>query len=198
MTIHVTEIRSEKGDGILYYSFVIMKSYLFVFLFCFFLFGIFKAIKSFSLMEGVYDGMIFGFCISIILVTLMALVDIFERIRCYKRFQRISFRVNQEKNLFIKGECDEIANQLIEYLKKDGLKLEFDEIKSGHIKATYRRSWRSFGERISIGIKESSSGILIEISSKPILFTTLFDFCKNLINIEILSINIIRNLTEKK
>lgn len=191
MKSNVNELGANDRDGLKYYLSNVLKSFLIIFLPSSLLFGIYRMTKTTSPIEGLYQGLIFGLLLSIILIVLMASVDLFERLRFSKKFKKMSFRVPQERKLFLYDDYDKTFELLLSILNRVDFRIENQDKRNGTIIARTGRSWRSFGERIIIMInKGTSEKLFIKLSSKPILFLTRFDYCKNMINIETLLINL--------
>lgn len=185
MTHHVTELKTRLNDGIFYYFSVVGISFLVIFISSTMLFGLFRALKISDLLGGLYDGAVFGAFLGGILVGLVTLIDIFERFRCFKKYHKISYRSRQRRFFLIKNDCDNLFERLLAACKICDFNIKTQDRKFGIIKATTNRSWRSFGERIEIVIRKSTDGSLtLKVSSEPIIFTTVLDYCKNFINIE--------------
>ena len=187
MTHHVTELKTRLNDGIFYYFSVIGASFFVIFILSTMIFALFRSLTISDLLGGLYDGAVFGAFLGGILAGIVTLVDIFERFRCFKKYHKISYRSRQQRIFLIKNDCDNIFERLLAACKSCNYHIKTEDKKYGIIKATTNRSWRSFGEKIEIIIRKSTDGSLtLKVSSEPILFTTVLDYCKNFINIELL------------
>ncbi len=187
MTHHVTEIKTRGDDGILYYFITVGISFLVLFASSSIVFGLFRAAKISDFLGGFYDGVNFGFLLSIILIGLVTMADLFERFRSFIKYRQISYRSRQERLFLIKDHYNIFFDRLIVACKRCNFHSKTQKEKDGIIKATTNRSWKSFGEKIEIHLRKNTDGtLLLKISSEPVLFATVLDFSKNFNNIEAL------------
>ena len=193
MPVHVNEIDSKEKNGAISYISIIIKSFVCLFLISTILLGAFRSISMLSFSEGIKNGVIFGFFLSIIIVPIMTLFDILQRIFFIYKFKKTSFEVYQKREFLVTHSYNILFDELIEILKKNKFFIDSIDKKYGMIAASSGRSWKSFGEKLSIGLhRESGENLALKLSSKPILSTTLLDYGKNFHNIQ----SIIRDLEE--
>jgi hypothetical protein len=123
---------------------------------------------------------------SLALATVL-LIDMFEKVKCYIRYGIIDFRVCQERRIVIDGDYGEIVSRLSDTLARfKGTNITKKDVKGGIIKAETKRSWRSFGEKLELNLFNAHGKVTIVLTSQPRLSTTLFDFSKNLENVELI------------
>ncbi len=150
------------------------------------LFGGFLSIMNASL-EGFGVGLIAGVVWAVIVSVVIIPLDVFARIKCYRKYGFIDFRVHQQ--LMVRFDAD--FNTIFETFQQEfrawkGIKLRNKDMKSGIIEVETRRSWRSFGEKISVTLLRSPNGkVRVTISSRPRIFTTI-DYSKNFENAQLI------------
>jgi hypothetical protein len=109
------EIQKSNKQKVFNYIFSIVKSFCFVGLFSALLIGAFMAIRSNSF-YGFIDGIQFGILLAIVMVPLIYFLDIFQRIKNYRKYKKFDFNVNQKRRLLIKDKYISIFNYLINAL----------------------------------------------------------------------------------
>ena len=147
--------------------------------------GIFLSIKYASL-EGFGTGLSAGFTWALLVFAVLLPLDVFEKIKCYRKYGFIDFRVRQERTLWIHAEYDSIFDTLQnEFRTWKKIQLKKKDIKLGIIEIETGRSWRSFGEKVGVTLLKSQDGkVHVTVSSKPKIFTTVIDFSKNFTNVQ--------------
>jgi hypothetical protein len=186
MTTRVDKLNLENNKHkTLNYVFTILKSFFFVVVASALFFGIFRSIKAGSLL-GFVDGMLFGLLLAIVLVPIIVSLDIFQRFKNYRKYQRVDFNVNQVRRLLIKDEYNLIFNKLCDFLKdRKEFTIYNKDLGKGIIEADVKKSWKSFGEKLQIRLWKGSDGkVYAEITSKPKIVLTMIDYAKNFENIE--------------
>lgn len=183
----VNEIIAKDKTQIASYLWAIVKSFLLVFSTCAILVGGFNILiaRSFA---GINKGIEFGLYCSFALIPLLIIFDLFERIRCFYRFKRTSFVVRQKRKYSCLGDYNTIFQNTLRAIQICDFEIQNEDINAGIILATSKRTWKSFGEKLFFNIRPLTQGqIMIIMDSKPKLVTTTFDYCKNFINLEIIS-----------
>lgn len=94
-------------------------------------------------------------------------------------------KVRQSREITIDQDADkafELCKLALLSVEKSTLKIE--DIKTGKLASKVGISWKSFGENLTISIARlSDSQSKIEITSSPVVTTTLVDYGKNLENV---------------
>jgi hypothetical protein len=186
MTASVDKLNIENNKHkILNYVFTILKSFFFVGLSSALIFGIFRSIKAGSF-SGLIDGILFGLLLAMVLVPIIVSLDILQRFKNYRKYQRVDFNVNQARRLLIKDEYNLIFNNLCNFLKdRKEFSIYNKDLEKGIIKADVKKSWKSFGEKLQLRLWKGSEGkVYVEITSKPKIVLTMIDYAKNFENIE--------------
>ncbi len=147
--------------------------------------GIFFSIINVSL-EGFGVGLIAGVICSLLGFAVIVPVDIFTKIKCYRKYGLVDFRVRQQRILHIDADYDTICETFQqEFRAWKGMQLRNKDMKRGIIEVETRRSWKTFGEKITVTLlKSGNRRVLVTISSKPRIFTTMLDYSKNFENLE--------------
>lgn len=87
--------------------------------------------------------------------------------------------LNEKSKFWVDSKPDELFQKLDNHLKPKGWKKTLRSNSQLKLKYRIRTSFKSWGEILTIKISEvESQKSLIEITSKPILFTTLLDYGK--------------------
>ncbi len=177
-----TTIRSE---GLLKYTLRIFIAFIIGALAFGFFFGIFLSIRD-GTVEGFGSGLVGGVIWAVLVFAVFLPLDVFEKIKCYRKYGFIDFRVHQEHILCIHAEYDTIFNALQnEFRTWKKIQLKKKDIKLGIIEIETGRSWRSFGEKVGVKLLKSQDGkVHVTISSRPKVVTTVIDFSKNFENVQ--------------
>lgn len=177
------------------YIFSIVKLFVFFGLGVSLLFGAFQFVRRNSF-DGFVDGIMVGIVGTLIAVPILILLDIFNKVRCYLKYRTIDFGVNQERRFIVKDDYASAFNKLCEVLsRREKIDICNRNMESGIIDAVAKPSWKSFGEKITIRLFESSKDkeTTVVLTSKPRISLTMLDYCRNFENVEML-INDIRML----
>jgi len=147
--------------------------------------GIFFSIINASL-EGFGVGLIAGVICSLLGFAVIVPLDVFAKIKCHRKYGFVDFRVRQQRILHIDADYDTICETLWqEFHAWKGMQLRNKDMKRGIIEVETRRSWKTFGEKITVTLlKRRNRKVLVTISSKPRIFTTMLDYSKNFENLE--------------
>lgn len=185
-TTHV-QILDRYNNTLKTYIIKVIKSYVFVNLGAGLLFGIFRSLMINSL-NGFIDGLFFGTMLASIGIPIIILLDIFQKLKCYFKYKIVSYQTNQKIKLLFEDDYISIFNKLNELLNNNPkIDVYRKDIKIGIIEAISKRSWKSFGEIIKIEFFDKSNGKVVAVlSSKPRIFWTMIDYCKNFENVEMI------------
>jgi len=171
--------------SILSYIYSILKLFAFIAFSSGLLFGVFQAISENSI-SGFKDGIMFGIILTLITAPVLILLDIIQKVKCYVKYKFVSFSVKQERSFSIEGDYENIFSSLYTILNENKIiKVLNSDLGKGSIEAITKRSWKSFGEKIDLKLfKTPNNRVVINLSSKPRIFLTLIDYCKNFENVE--------------
>lgn len=147
--------------------------------------GIFLSLKNEfheGLLYGLYGGISFGFLMSITLG--------FDHIRAVKRMtygiSEETLGVNHIRNIELQLAYDEALDLCVASLnliKKCNVRKK--DCPSGKIIAKTSMTWKTWGDVISFDVRKIDSDKTgVEVSSRPLLRTTIIDFGRNLENVE--------------
>lgn len=151
------------------------------------IFGLYLSIIRMDIISGFKMAIVGAIIGTSLTLAIGLLLDIFEKIKCYIKYGIIDFRVCQERRIVIEGDYDETVSKLANTLAKfKGISITKKDLKGGIIKAEIKRSWRSLGEKLELKLFNRHDKIIIILTSKPKLWAALFDFSKNLENLEII------------
>ncbi len=178
---------ADNNKKFLTYVVAIVKMFVFFGLGVGLLFGIFQSIRRNSF-DGFVDGSVVGIVGALILVPSVILLDILQKVKCYLRYKIVDFRTNYERRILVEDDYLSIFDLLCNVMH-DNKKMHIcqKDVENGVIEAVTKRSWRSFGENITIKLFKSSNSkrTIVVLTSKPRISLTLIDYCKNLENVEI-------------
>lgn len=91
---------------------------------------------------------------------------------------------NQTGIIHLDTTADDAFDRCRDVLSLMGAVLKLEDKTEGRIEAEFGRSWKSFGESILVRVSsQSSDRSCVQVSSAPIVKTTLVDFGKGLENI---------------
>jgi hypothetical protein len=186
LKIHIFE---ENDNTFSPYIIRTFKATLYTFLISSFIFGLFQSLRRNSFINGFSDGILFGVLLAIVLIPSLFIIDVISRIIYYLKHNKFDFRIRQERKLIISEDYKTVFNIFSDILKKNNkFKIEHEDINEGEIHATVQRSWKSFGEKIEFRMHKNSNNneIVAILRSEPKIKATIFDYCKNLNNIDLI------------
>ena len=131
--------------------------------------------------RGILAGVSFGLIGSLLLVPLN---NLFVRRTAFKNSS--NEKIDNAKRIRVRLSYSEVFNRCVNALNSiKSCRILKKSQKEGALDAKIGASWKSWGELVSIRLRESSNGIIdVEISSKSAVRTTILDYGKNLDNIE--------------
>ena len=192
MTVHANDniklISRNDETTIFTYFLSMLKSFIYFSLGAGFLFGAFQSIRKNSL-NGFVDGFVIGIVSALIVVPIVIALDIFQKVKCYRKYKVIDFGVNQERRFLVEDEYSSAFDKMYSMLNDiKKVEIRHGDIESGIIEAVTKRSWKSFGESIKIELFKTSKSkeTVIVLESKPRISLTMIDYCKNFENIEMI------------
>jgi hypothetical protein len=151
------------------------------------LFGTFLSIMNASF-EGFALGLFVGFIWALLVFAVFVPLDVFEKVKCYRKYGFIDFRVRQQQAICIAADYVAILDA-IEWVFQAQKKIHLrkKDTKHGIIEADVGRSWRSFGEKITITLSHGQKGkAFATVSSRPKVSLTVIDFSKNFENVQLI------------
>jgi hypothetical protein len=176
-----------RSEGLLKYVLRIFLAFLVGALAFGFFFGIFLSIRGGSI-EGFGPGLVGGIIWAVLVFAVFLPLDVFEKIKCYLKYGFIDFGVRQERAIRVSWDQGTILDTIqwvLQTQKKTHLQKK--DTKHGVIEAEASRSWRSFGEKITVTLSSGESGkVFITVSSRPKVSVTVIDFSKNFENVQLI------------
>lgn len=132
---------------------------------------------------GTFSGLIFGVGMSLVFGTIQILT-----VKKKRNPSNTSLSTKQVRNIHIDTPFTYAIDRCVGAIKEiKGFKIINVDKEAGVIAAKSRINWLTWGEEISIHVREKDSNSTnIRISSQPLVKTTLVDYGKNARNIEIL------------
>ena len=164
-----------------------------------FLSGIFLSIINASL-EGFALGLVAGLIWAVLVFVVILPLDVFTKIKCNLKYGFVDFRLHQQRTIRIAADYITIldtSQKVFQSQKK--MYLRKKDAKRGIIDAEVGRSWRSFGERMTVTLNwDQGSKVFVTVSSRPKISTTMIDFSKNFENVELIIQGIRNRLKEQE
>ncbi len=147
--------------------------------------GIFVSIMTASL-KGFGTGLSAGLTWALLSFAVLLPLDVFEKIKCCRKYGFVDFGVRQERTIWTDAEYDSIFDTLQnEFRTWKKIQLKKKDVKLGIIEIETGRSWRSFGEKIGFTLHKSQVGkVRVTVSSRPKVLTTVIVFSKNFENVQ--------------
>ena len=139
---------------------------------------------NFTFNQEIFYSIIWGIILVILLLLYFLPKHILKVDKIKKDYFPGKYLVRQERELFLiidKKDLFDLCKKSLERLKINNFVYEnFDE---GKLTIETKGSNRSFGEKIIFKLDNNRNGFLLNIQSKPKVFTTSLDYGKDLENI---------------
>jgi hypothetical protein len=148
-------------------------------------FGVFMGCL-FGYLEGAHKGLIAGITSGLLFGTWMSVIFGTVHEVCTKKIYGPG-EVNPKQSKAIESNLpfDSGFEKCVNALGHFGAKITAQDKAQGRIEAKTGMTWKSFGETISIHLDDLKNGtIKIQISSAPVIKTTIMDYGKGRANVE--------------
>jgi hypothetical protein len=190
---------TKRTEGLLKYILRILFAFIIGALAFGVLFGTFLSIMNASL-EGFALGLFVGAIWALLVFAVFLPLDVFEKVKCYRKYGFIDFRVRQQRTVRIDGDCITILDTLQRVFQSHKtIHLRKKDTKRGIIEAEVGRSWRSFGEKMTVTLNwNQGNKVSVTVSSRPKIPATMFDFSKNFENVELIIQGIRNRIKEQE
>lgn len=185
---HMRIMETTKTLGVLGYTLRIFGAFLIFAVGFGFLFGIYLSIRMGSL-YGFVEALIAAAMGSFMFLLLVIPVDVFFKVKFYLKYRITNFDIIQERRFRVDQDFTSIFNIVTEVLEsRKKVEIIKKDVKRGVIEAEVGWSWRSFGEKITVKFLRGAGNdkVIVTVSSKPKIFTTMIDCSKNFENVQLI------------